>query len=92
MVVISIFILMRIIFWLIGLPDITAIDTLIRDFELQYSVEEDNPNIWKAFFRAHARYCTRCSICNDEMSGEKFQEISRLPGELSLSFYSIVDV
>lgn len=46
-----------------GNPDTYAIDRLIAMFEDQYGVNEIDPILWKAYFRAHAEYCTRCSIC-----------------------------
>lgn len=46
-----------------GDPDSYAIDRLIAVFEDQYGVTELDVILWKAFFRAHAEYCTRCSIC-----------------------------
>lgn len=46
-----------------GAPDNYAIDRLIGQFEYQYGENELDPILWKAFFRAHAEYCTRCNIC-----------------------------
>ena len=48
-----------------GVPDPNAIDKLISGFEVMYNVKENNPSLWQAFFRAHAEYMTRCSICED---------------------------
>jgi len=44
-------------------PDIGALDRLIAEFEDLYGLNELEPQLWKAYFRAHAEYCTRCSIC-----------------------------
>ena len=44
-------------------PDIGALDRLIAEFEDLYGSNELEPQLWKAYFRAHAEYCTRCSIC-----------------------------
>ena len=48
-----------------GEPDNTAIDRLIAGFESQFGENELDPNLWKAYFRAHAEYCTRCSVCEE---------------------------
>ena len=48
-----------------GEPDNTAIDRLIAGFEAQFGENELDPNLWKAYFRAHAEYCTRCSVCEE---------------------------
>jgi len=63
-----------------GEPDATAIDRLISGFENQYGVDELEPQLWKAYFRAHAEYCTRCSICDDSIEQEKLLKGSRAPG------------
>jgi hypothetical protein len=55
-------------------PDRSVLDLLIRDFEEQYSINESNSNLWIAFFRAHAKFCTRCSVCDDEFSRQHYQE------------------
>jgi hypothetical protein len=51
-----------------GEPDVTAIDRLIGGFEDQYGANELEPQLWKAYFRAQAEYCTRCSVCEDSMA------------------------
>jgi len=63
-----------------GFPDVSAIDRLILGFENQYSPDEVDPNLWKAYFRAHAEYCTRCSVCEDAMAQERLLQHSRAPG------------
>jgi hypothetical protein len=63
-----------------GRPDITAIDRLISGFETQYSINELDPLLWKAFFRANAEYVTRCSVCDDAMAQEIMLQQSRAPG------------
>jgi hypothetical protein len=68
-----------------GEPDITAIDSLIHRFEEQYSVDELEPLLWKAFFRAHAEYCTRCSMCEDSMEQERLLQAGRAPGPSRLT-------
>jgi len=59
-----------------GEPDIGAIDRLIAGFEMQYSVDELNPQLWKAYFRAHAEYCTRCNICEDSIEQDRLMKAS----------------
>jgi hypothetical protein len=63
-----------------GEPDIRAIDRLIAGFEEQYGMNELDPTLWKAYFRAHAEYCTRCSICEDASAQEQLVQASREPG------------
>ena len=63
-----------------GEPDITALDKLISGFEDQFSSEELDPNIWKAYFRANAEYCTRCSLCEDSLAQERMLQASKAPG------------
>ncbi len=68
-----------------GEPDISAIDRLIAGFEEQYSVDELEPLLWKAYFRAHAEYCTRCSMCEDSMEQERLLQAGRAPGPSRLT-------
>jgi len=63
-----------------GEPDITAIDALIAGFEVQYSVDELDPQLWKAYFKAHAEYCTRCSTCEDAIEQDRLLQTSKVPG------------
>eukprot|EP00599_Poterioochromonas_sp_BG-1_P003191 CAMPEP_0173133270 /NCGR_PEP_ID=MMETSP1105-20130129/630_1 /TAXON_ID=2985 /ORGANISM="Ochromonas sp., Strain BG-1" /LENGTH=1788 /DNA_ID=CAMNT_0014044913 /DNA_START=1672 /DNA_END=7038 /DNA_ORIENTATION=+ len=63
-----------------GVPDITAIDELIGGFEDQYGKDETEPQLWKAYFRAHAQYCTRCSVCEDGLAQERLLKAGREPG------------
>ena len=63
-----------------GEPDITALDKLIAGFEDQFSTDELDPNIWKAYFRANAEYCTRCSLCEDSLAQERMLHASKAPG------------
>jgi len=57
-----------------------AIDTLIAQFEEQYSVNEKDPNLWKAFFRSRAEYITRCNFCMDRLEQERLKREAKLPG------------
>jgi hypothetical protein len=53
-------------------------------FEMQYSVDEVDPNLWKAYFRAHAEYCTRCNICEDANEIDRMMQAGTstiLPGD-----------
>merc|ERR1711988_1339827 len=68
-----------------GHPDLSAIDRLILGFENQYSPEELDPGLWKAYFRANAEYCTRCNRCEDAMDQERLLEASRAPGPSRIS-------
>jgi sarcosine oxidase delta subunit len=68
-----------------GEPDQTAIDRLIGGFETQFGASELDPNLWKAYFRANAEFCTRCSICENAMEQEKLLQQSRAPGESRLT-------
>ena len=62
-----------------------AIDALIAGFEVQFGENELDPNLWKAYFRAHAEFCTRCSVCDNAMEQEKLLQASRAPGESRLT-------
>mmetsp|Transcript_3163 Transcript_3163/g.5341 ORF Transcript_3163/g.5341 Transcript_3163/m.5341 type:complete len:649 (+) Transcript_3163:2-1948(+) len=66
-------------------PDITALDRLIGGFEEQYGPQELEPQLWKAYFRAHAEYCTRCNVCEDSMAQERLLQASRAPGPSRVS-------
>jgi hypothetical protein len=68
-----------------GDPDVRAIDRLIRGFENQYSVDELDPQLWKAYFRAQAEYCTRCNICEDSVEQDRLLQASRAPGPSTLT-------
>jgi hypothetical protein len=63
-----------------GKPDIYAIDRLIAMFEDHYSPNELDPQLWKAFFRSHAEYATRCTVCEDAIEQERLQRAGREPG------------
>jgi hypothetical protein len=68
-----------------GEPDIGAIDRLIGGFEDMYGINELEPQLWKAYFRAHAEYCTRCNVCEDSMAQERLLQASRAPGASRVS-------
>lgn len=57
------------------IPNTHAIDHLIDKFEVQYSRTEDDPNLWKAFFRVNAIFLTRCSICDEKQVFSKSNEL-----------------
>jgi hypothetical protein len=63
-----------------GKPDPHAIDRLMAMFEEHYSVDELDPQIWKAFFRAHAEYATRCTVCEDAIEQQRLGMAGREPG------------
>jgi len=63
-----------------GIPDIGAMDRLIHNFEDHYGEDELEPQLWKAYFRANAEYCTRCSLCEDSMAQDRLLQASRAPG------------
>jgi hypothetical protein len=64
-----------------GEPDPYAIDRLIAMFENQYSPDELDPQLWKAFFRAHAEYATRCTVCEDSLEQDRLNKAGREPGK-----------
>jgi hypothetical protein len=68
-----------------GQPDLQAVDRLIAGFENQYSPDELDPGLWKAYFRANAEYCTRCTKCEDAMEQERLLSASRTPGASRIS-------
>lgn len=63
-----------------GSPNPSALDALIAGFEGQFGPEELDPNLWKAYFRAHAQYCTRCNICEDTIAMDRMTQAGRAPG------------
>ncbi|CAM9801782.1 unnamed protein product [Chrysoparadoxa australica] len=63
-----------------GEADPYAIDRIIAAFEEQYSVNELDANLWKAFFRANAEYITRCNMCTDKLEQERLRRMARHPG------------
>jgi hypothetical protein len=50
-----------------GLLDSFAIDDIIRKFELRYTADENDVDLWKAFFRSNTQVVTACNLCVDEM-------------------------
>jgi hypothetical protein len=56
-----------------GAPDAKAFDRLIEGFEQQYSAQENDANLWRAFFRAHAEFITRCERCVNELDANKLK-------------------
>jgi hypothetical protein len=68
-----------------GQPDLSSIDKLILGFEHQYSPDELDPGLWKAYFRANAEYCTRCTKCEDAMEQERLLQSSKAPGATRIS-------
>ena len=68
-----------------GSPDLGAIDRLITGFETQYSQNELDPGLWKAYFRANGEYCTRCTKCEDAMEQERLLQSSKAPGASRIS-------
>lgn len=63
-----------------GKPDPYAIDRLIAMFENHYTPNELDPQLWKAFFRAHAEYATRCTVCEDAIEQDRLRKAGREPG------------
>lgn len=58
-----------------GAADPYALDRLIAEFESQYSAQESDPNLWKAFFRAKAEYITRCNLCMDQVEQDRLRRL-----------------
>jgi hypothetical protein len=50
-----------------GLLDSFAIDDIIQKFEQRYTTDENDVDLWKAFFRSNAQVVTACNLCVDEM-------------------------
>ena len=46
-----------------GDRDPYALDELIRSFEVEYGEDEENLDLWKAFFRTNASFVTTCDMC-----------------------------
>jgi len=63
-----------------GEPDTRELDRLIGLFEENYGFEELDPQLWKAFFRSQAEYCTRCTLCEDAMAQDRMLQAGRMPG------------
>ena len=61
------------------LPSILIVH--ITHVSYAYSVNEMDTNLWKAYFRMHAQYCTRCEVCNIKTPSEQ----DGLPGTEDLS-------
>ena len=56
------------------------LDRLISAFEEHYGFDELDPQLWKAFFRSQAEYCSRCTLCEDAMAQDRMLQASRMPG------------
>jgi len=63
-----------------GFADERALDRLIHGFELQYGEKEEDANLWRAYFRAHAEFITRCERCVNELEQGKLQREVEGPG------------
>jgi hypothetical protein len=63
-----------------GKSDAFAIDRLIGMFEQTYSVNEKDANLWRAFFRAHAEFITRCEKCVSSLEQARLARELRRPG------------
>jgi len=46
-----------------GTFDPLALDKLIGAFEVKYSASENDPNLWKSFFKQEANFMTICNHC-----------------------------
>jgi hypothetical protein len=68
-----------------GEPDLHALDDLIAMFEEQYGPNEIDVQLWKAFFRAHAQYVTRCNLCESVAEKMKSTRTMRPPGSERLT-------
>jgi len=75
-----------------GRYDSSAIDRLIKLFEDNYSMQESDPNLWKAFFRENARYSTICNVCLDSLEQRNLHKdirhvgasiVATRPGDIS---------
>jgi hypothetical protein len=56
-----------------GLADSSALDRLIAGFEQQYGASENDANLWRAYFRAHAEFVTRCERCVNDLEAAKLK-------------------
>lgn len=63
-----------------GKFDIYAIDCLIKEFEDKYSPTENDPTLWKSFFRETADFTTICNICLDGIEQQKLHKNVRHVG------------
>ena len=63
-----------------GFADDGALDRLILGFEQQYSEKETDANLWRAYFRAHAEFITRCERCVNELEQGKLHRDVKAPG------------
>ncbi len=63
-----------------GRFDPYAIDGLIKEFEQNYSPQESDPVLWKAFFRERAQFMTICNICLDQIEQQKLHKDVRHVG------------
>ena len=54
-------------------------------FEEQFGPQELEPTLWKAYFRAHAEYCTRCNICQDAMEQDRMLQAGRAPAATDIT-------
>ena len=75
-----------------GRYDSSAIDRLIKLFGDNYSMQESDPNLWKAFFRENARYSTICHVCIDSLEQKNLHKdlrhvgasvVATRPGDIS---------
>jgi hypothetical protein len=56
-----------------GRADSVALDKHIAGFEQQYGPDENDANLWRAYFRAHAEFLTRCERCVNELEAAKLK-------------------
>jgi len=64
-----------------GLFDPYAIDYIIEKFDERYSKTENDPNLWKSFFRSNAEFSTICNVCTNRIERNKLNRDIRFPGQ-----------
>jgi hypothetical protein len=63
-----------------GYADDSALDVMIAGFEAQYGEKESDANLWRAYFRQHAQFITRCERCVNSLEQAKLQRDLNPPG------------
>lgn len=64
-----------------GIYDPYALDSIISSFEKTYSENENDPTLWKSYFKKKADFITICNLCTDKLDKAKIEEkVSGTPG------------
>ena len=60
--------------------DAGGLDRLIAGFEKEFGDTETDIELWKAYFRKHAKFVTLCNVCISSLEQKRLAKIVKHPG------------